>query len=63
MNSRNPKFTKDCSGGFRCYRVSKLRQAHLERMISRGYSFQEEVLYRCHKARFRIGEALKSALN
>src|SRR5262249_1275767 len=25
---------KDCSGGFRCYRVSTLRDAHLERMKS-----------------------------
>jgi len=46
----------DCSGGFRCYRTAKLRDAHLERMISRGYSFQEEVLYRCRKASCRIGE-------
>jgi len=47
---------RDASGGFRCYRVSKLREAHLERMISRGYSFQEEVLYRCRTAGCRVGE-------
>ncbi len=47
---------RDASGGFRCYRVSKLREAHLERMISRGYSFQEEMLYRCRKAGCRVGE-------
>ncbi len=47
---------RDCSGAFRCYRVERLRAAHLERMISRGYSFQEEVLYRCRKAGCRIGE-------
>jgi dolichol-phosphate mannosyltransferase len=46
----------DCSGAFRCYRVSKLRAAHLERVISRGYSFQQEVLYRCRKAGCRMGE-------
>jgi dolichol-phosphate mannosyltransferase len=46
----------DCSGAFRCYRVSKLREAHLERVISRGYSFQEEMLYRCRKAGCRLGE-------
>jgi dolichol-phosphate mannosyltransferase len=46
----------DCSGAFRCYRVAKLREAHLERVISRGYSFQEEMLYRCRKAGCRIGE-------
>ena len=47
---------RDASGGFRCYRVSKLRKAHLERMISRGYSFQEEMLYRCRTAGCRVGE-------
>jgi dolichol-phosphate mannosyltransferase len=47
---------RDCSGGYRCYRVAKLRQARLDRLISRGYSFQQEVLFRCHKAGCRIGE-------
>jgi dolichol-phosphate mannosyltransferase len=46
----------DTSGGFRCYRVAKLRQTALDRLISRGYSFQEEVLYRCRQAGCRIGE-------
>ncbi len=47
---------RDCSGAYRCYRVSKLREAHLERMVSRGYSFQQEVLYRCRRAGCRLGE-------
>ena len=47
---------RDCSGAYRCYRVAKLRQARLERMVSRGYSFQQEVLYRCRLAGCRIGE-------
>jgi len=46
----------DCSGGYRCYRVAKLRQTDLEHLLSRGYSFQQEVLYRCYKAGCRIGE-------
>jgi dolichol-phosphate mannosyltransferase len=46
----------DCSGGYRCYRVSTLRQARLDRLISRGYSFQQEVLFRCRQAGCRIGE-------
>jgi dolichol-phosphate mannosyltransferase len=41
---------RDCSGAYRCYRVAKLREAHLEKVQSRGYSFQQEVLYRCRKA-------------
>jgi len=47
---------KDASGAFRCYRVSKLRVAHLERTQSRGYSFQQEVLFRCHQAGCKLGE-------
>ena len=47
---------KDASGAFRCYRVSKLRSAHLERTKSRGYSFQQEVLWRCYKSGCSIGE-------
>ena len=47
---------KDASGAYRCYRVSKLREAHLERTRSRGYSFQQEVLFRCHKAGCKLGE-------
>ena len=46
----------DCSGAYRCYRVAKLRQTELGRLISRGYSFQQEVLYQCRKAGCRIGE-------
>ena len=47
---------KDTSGAYRCYRVAKLRDAQLEKVVSRGYSFQQEVLYRCRKAGCRIGE-------
>jgi dolichol-phosphate mannosyltransferase len=47
---------RDTSGGYRCYRIAKLRQAGLDRVISRGYSFQEEVLYRCRRVGCRIGE-------
>jgi dolichol-phosphate mannosyltransferase len=47
---------RDASGAFRCYRVELLKRAQLERVRSRGYSFQQEVLFRCHKAGARIGE-------
>ena len=47
---------RDASGGFRCYRVSKLREANLGRLYSRGYSFQQEMLYRCWRAGCSIGE-------
>jgi dolichol-phosphate mannosyltransferase len=47
---------QDCSGGYRCYRVGLLRRARLDQMLSHGYSFQEELLYRCWRAGGRIGE-------
>jgi dolichol-phosphate mannosyltransferase len=47
---------KDASGAFRCYRVDLLKRASLDRVRSRGYSFQQEVLFRCHQAGARIGE-------
>lgn len=48
---------RDASGAFRCYRVSMLKNAHLERTQSRGYSFQQEVLFRCHLVGARLGES------
>ena len=47
---------RDASGAFRCYRVFLLRRTTLDRVRSRGYSFQQEVLFRCHQAGARIGE-------
>lgn len=47
---------RDTSGGYRCYRVAKLCHTDLDRLLSHGYSFQEEVLYRCHRAGCRIVE-------
>jgi hypothetical protein len=47
---------RDNSGGFRGYRVAQLRRTDLSRLLSHGYSFQEEVLFRCHLAGARIGE-------
>ncbi len=48
--------SKDNSGAYRCYRVSKLAQIHPGKVRSRGYSFQEEILYWCKHVGCRIGE-------
>jgi len=48
--------TKDNSGSYRCYRVSKLRQIDLSRVRSRGYSFMEEILYWCRSVGCKFGE-------
>ena len=47
---------KDASGAFRCYRVAKLRETRLDMIRSRGYSFQQEVLFRCYQAGCKLGE-------
>lgn len=38
---------RDASGGFRCYRTRLLKKIKLESLWSKGYSFQEEMLFRC----------------
>ncbi|MGP0063350.1 MAG: polyprenol monophosphomannose synthase [Isosphaeraceae bacterium] len=48
--------SRDNSGAFRCYRVSKLAQIDLNLVRSRGYSFQEEILFWCQQVGCRFGE-------
>lgn len=48
--------TKDNSGSFRCYRVSKLAEIDFEKVVSKGYAFQEEILYRCKRVGCRFTE-------
>jgi len=48
--------TRDNSGAFRCYRVAKLARIDFSRVRSRGYSFQEEILFWCRQVGCRFGE-------
>ncbi len=47
---------KDVSGGYRCYRVSKLRELDFDKVLSTGYAFQEELLWMLRRQGVRIGE-------
>jgi len=47
---------RDCSGAFRCYRVQTLRRIQFDRIRSRGYSFQEEILWHLRRAGARFAE-------
>jgi dolichol-phosphate mannosyltransferase len=47
---------RDTSGAFRCYRVECLKRIDFDKVLSRGYSFQEEMLYLCRRAGCRMGE-------
>lgn len=47
---------KDCSGSFRCYRTELLARLDFDAIRSRGYSFQEEVLWHLKRLGGRFGE-------
>ena len=47
---------RDCSGSYRCYRVSKLAELDLEAFRSRGYSVLEELLWRLKRVGARFDE-------
>jgi dolichol-phosphate mannosyltransferase len=47
---------RDCSGSFRCYRTAVLARVDWDALRSRGYSFQEEVLWRLQGVGARFGE-------
>jgi len=46
----------DCTAGFRCYRRHVLEAIELDTIFSSGYSFLIEMLYRCQKKGFTVGE-------
>jgi dolichol-phosphate mannosyltransferase len=46
----------DCSGSFRCYRVALLENLDFDAVRSRGYSFQEEILWHLKRQGARFGE-------
>lgn len=47
---------RDTSGAFRCYRVALLKRLDPTTVVSRGYSFQEEVLWRLQRLGARFTE-------
>jgi len=47
---------RDCSGAFRCYRTSLLARVDFSKIRSRGYSFQEEILWHLKRLGATFGE-------
>lgn len=47
---------EDCTAAFRCYRRPVLEGIELDTIFSSGYSFVIEMLYRCQKKHFSVGE-------
>jgi dolichol-phosphate mannosyltransferase len=46
----------DCSGAFRCYRTELLKKVDFDAIRSRGYSFQEEILWCLKRQGAKFGE-------
>ncbi len=47
---------RDCSGSFRCYRVASLERLNFDEIISHGYAFLEEVLWRLKRLHCTFAE-------
>lgn len=47
---------KDCSAGFKCYRLEILKRIPWHRMLSTGYAIQEELLFRYSLESRNLGE-------
>lgn len=48
--------TRDVTTGFRAYRAGIMEKLELATITSNGYSFLEELIYRCEKAHLKIKE-------
>ena len=46
----------DCTGAFRCYRREVLESIGLDEIFSEGYSFMIEMVYKCQRKGWKIGE-------
>jgi glycosyltransferase involved in cell wall biosynthesis len=46
----------DCTAGFRCYRREVFQNIDLDRIFSNGYSFLIEMLYKCQRMGYSLGE-------
>ncbi len=46
----------DCTAGFRCYHREVLLNIDLDRIFSNGYSFLVEMLFKCQRKGFTVGE-------
>jgi glycosyltransferase involved in cell wall biosynthesis len=47
---------RDCTAGFRCYHREVLEQIDLDHIFSSGYSFLVEMLFKCQRKGFTVGE-------
>jgi dolichol-phosphate mannosyltransferase len=48
--------THDCTSGYRCYTRELLARIELDQVVSQGYSFQIEMVYRARRLGYRVVE-------
>jgi dolichol-phosphate mannosyltransferase len=48
--------THDCTSGYRCYTRDLLQRIDLDHVVSQGYSFQIEMVYRARRLGYRVVE-------
>ena len=48
--------THDCTSGYRCYTRDLLEHIELDQVVSQGYSFQIEMVYRARRLGYRVVE-------
>lgn len=48
--------THDCTSGYRCYTRDLLERIGLDEVVSQGYSFQIEMVYRARRLGYRVVE-------
>jgi len=48
--------THDCTSGYRCYTRDLLQHIGLDEVVSQGYSFQIEMVYRARRLGYRVVE-------
>ncbi len=46
----------DCTAGFRCYHREVLLNINLDRIFSNGYSFLVEMIFKCQRMGYTVGE-------
>ena len=46
----------DCTAGFRCYHREVLLNIDLDRIFSNGYSFLAEMIFKCQRKGYTVGE-------
>ncbi len=47
---------RDATGGYRAYRMPVLEKIEIDSVASQGYCFQIDLIWRAHKAGFRVAE-------